>query len=128
MHKHKPHGQWLVLQALITLPPFGNTDKQVYAAMHVPISFSGTQARLKELRDMKMVRWHKEPGQKRSRYFITRTGWKIATSGVDGMMALRIARATAAVLEAQRAVELAPIKTKWQRRIENEMRIIASGL
>lgn len=130
MKADKPHGQWLVLQALTRLPPFGVTDIDVFneTIKFDKISFIGTQSRLSELRTMCLVSWRKFPGEKRSRYFITEIGWRLSRMGTDGPLRLRILRTSAAALEKQRAIELAPIKERWDRVIRNQMKMITLGV
>jgi len=128
MRDDKPHGQWVVLQALMTLPPFGNVSNMIRDTTAPRISRSGTRTRLKELADMGLVSTENRAEHKHRFYHITPIGWRVAQSGIDGVMVLRIMRATHATLENRRAVELAPIKQRWQRIIENEMRRIVMGI
>ena len=128
MKNDKPHGQWIVLHALLTLPPFGNTSDAIREAAHHSISRSGARTRCKELADMSLLEAENREGSKNVLYHITPIGWKVANSGADGMTALRMMRATHATLEAKRAIELAPIKERWRNTIKNEMTRLSLGL
>ena len=119
--------QWAVLRALSQLPPFGQTSASV-AAQVGTASSSGTRTRLKEMADMGLVSSFKPDGSKYTLYLATEMGYKLLAAGDDGKMALVIMRNTHTVLEAQRAAELAPIKERWQRIIENQMHMIAGTM
>ena len=121
--------QWAVLRALVSLPPFGQTAASVHAATGLGCSTSGVRTRLKEMTDMGLVRGIKPEGERHRLYIGTQLGYRLlGAGGVDGPIALAIMRNTHVVMEAQRAAELAPIKEKWQRIIENQMHMIAGSM
>ncbi len=119
--------QWAVLRALAQLPPFGQTAASV-AEQADAASSSGVRTRLKELGDMGLVSSFKPDGSKYTLYLATARGYMLLGAGDDGKMALVIMRNTHATLEGQRAIELAPIKERWQRIIENQMAMIAGTM
>ena len=120
--------QWRVLEALMfKLAPFGQTASAVSDVLD-KCSTSGVRTRLKELTDMGLVEANKPEGSKHMLYFGTQLGYSVLAAKEDGVNALNIMRNTHVVLEAQRAAELAPIKEKWQRIIENQMHMIAGSM
>lgn len=128
MKKNKPHGQWIALTALISLPPFGQDWHAIKATCMPRISGSGVRTRLKELEDIGLVQSFETKGSKLRKYVATEQGWVIWRAGVDGIEALRMMRAHHKVLEGQRAQELAPIKDKWDKIIRQRMRMVAQSV
>lgn len=126
MRDNKPHGQWVVLQTLTHLPPFGQTARTVADHGSSKLSHSGVRTRLKELEQMGLVVGSKGQGRKYRIYVVTELGWMLMGDFVDGEAILRSMRNACATLEAQRATELAPIKEKWDHIIRNRMTMIAS--
>lgn len=127
MKLNRPHGQWLVLQAVLALPPFGVTTKQIQEMVTSPMSGSGVRTRALELVQMSMLRSEDRKNHKHLLYHLTPLGWQVAMSS-DGPAVLRAMRASHAKLEMERAEELAPLKDKWRRLIYNEMSRLASTL
>ncbi len=125
--KDKSRGQWHVLWALSVLPPFGADQHAVLSAMTTlgcKGSPSGTRSRLKELCDIGLVLAVKPKGAKYKLYWMTEDGWLVFRDRENGLALLRNLRAAHATLEAQRAVELAPIKAKWDDRIKAQMSLL----
>jgi hypothetical protein len=91
------------------------------------MSGSGVRTRLKELEDMGLV-VSKEREGGHCIYWITAMGQKVTRAGERGQLVLSIMRNTHAAMEQERAIELAPIKEKWDRAIRNQMRMHAVAL
>jgi len=127
MSRDKALKQWGVLDAMTRLPPFGNTAEQINNAIVNGVA-SGTRTRLKELRDMALVKATKEAGDRHTRYWLTEPAWALAKSGPKGVTVLKSLRAAHATIEAERAAELAPIKQKWQSVIELKMSLITQSM
>lgn len=123
MKHNKPHGQWIVLSTIIRLPPFGQTAKIIAEHTKPMLSNSGTRTRLSELEAMSLVVGWKNQNHRHRQYMATPNAWRIINAGVNGMTALHHMGNTRAILESQRAIELAPIKEKWAGVIKQRMQM-----